>query len=268
MRACNRNLLILMTATILLASCEAPQTRSTQMRRWLSESGKGCEATAAVLKKLRRGVAAFEKIYAEEEEKTQAKGRPFQRYNPQFVTRLEGALAAIDTTQGPLANQLSTDVWPSHYRFVKRAPQMLPRLHRLLVLLAQLQSTVLIARALERRFGKVMRPLSATGKNPKPPKPPTFGVMIKDHRRVVFLAKVPQPKKRKDGPKTCGDAQNTRRVFSPTDPELMNRVECRGRDKIVFTAHLYHLVQIKLILAKIKKLDPRGLAIAFRRSAE
>ncbi len=33
MRACNRNLLILMTATTFLASCEAPQTRSTQMRR-------------------------------------------------------------------------------------------------------------------------------------------------------------------------------------------------------------------------------------------
>jgi hypothetical protein len=264
MRTCT----LLMIAAMTLASCKAPDTRSEQMRRWLSESGTGCVATASMLKKLRLGVATFERIYAEELEKTKANQRPFQRYNPKFLTRLEGGLAALDIAQGPLAQQLARDVWPSHYRFVKRAPERLPRLHRFLVLLAQLQSTIRVARALERRYGKTLTLMSTTGKKLQPPKAPFYGVLIKSPRSAVFQGNIPPQAKPRGKTAKCAPSVNTLRVLSTTDPELTNRVRCRGKDKIVFTAHLYHLVQIQLLLAKIKKLDPRGLAIAFRRSAE
>jgi hypothetical protein len=259
---------LLVFAVLLLGGCQPPDTRSEQMRQWLSESRMGCDATAAVLKALRRGVAAFETIYAAELDRTKRDRRPFQRYNPQFLARLEAALPPLDTTRGPLANRLARDVWPSQVRFVKGAPEVLPRLHRFLVLLAQLRATVAIARRLERRFSRSLQHGIHRHKKPGPASGTTYGVLIQSHRRARFRTHVPAPARRPDHTAACAPYKNTLRRLSPTDPELMNRVECRGRDKIVYTAHLYHLVQIQLILAKIKKLDPRGLAIAFRRSAE
>lgn len=266
-----RRVTLLLCAALGLWGCEAPKTRSKQMRQWLSKSRRGCEATASVLKKIRRGVAAFEAVYDAEFKKTQQDRRPLKRYNPQFLTRLAAALGPVDTTKPPLADGLANDVWPSHYRFVKRAPEVLPRLHRLLVLLAELRSSVTIARRLEKRY----RPTLALKILPRKRSTTKYVVLIKSDRLVQLLAAVPPPLKpaRDPGgnpggkPPLCKDYHCTTRALAPNDAELMNRVQCRGREQIVYTAYLYHLMQIKLILASIKKLDLRGLTIAFSRSA-
>lgn len=259
---------ILIPAAALLGTCQPTDTRTQQMRRWLSQSRQGCQATAAVLKGLRRGVATFEKIYAEEMVKTKRGKRPLQRYNPGFLSRLQRALPAVDSTRGALAKRLTQEVWTSHVRFVKHAPQVLPRLHRLLVLLAELRSTVTRARVLEKRYAKLL-----ASRGPQPPKSAGdfrmgFGARILDDRRAEFLSSFSAPARRGIMPRGCLLRKDAMRMFLFSSAELYNRVDCRGRAQIVYTAYLYHLMQIKLILAAIKQLDLRGLTIAFSRSAE
>lgn len=288
---------LLISVALLQPRCDPPDTRSEQMRQWLAKSRQGCQATASFLKTVRRGVAAFEAVYEAELERTKKDQRPLGRYNPRFLTRLDAALGKVDTTRGPLAKRLAQQVWASHYRFVKSAPEVLPRLHQLLVVLAQLRSTIAVARRLEKRYRKLLHAKATSPPKPGKGAPPPYGVLLEGRVGAVFTGPLTRPVKR--APAGCVDAtlahaagyrlaggqcrffgsegeskpdspdpKGTLRLFSPTDAELLNRVECRGTDQIVYTAHLYHLVQIKLLLAAIKKLDLRGLTVAFSRSGE
>ncbi len=288
---------LLLLATQWLLGCKAPDTRSDQMQRWLAKSRKGCKSTASVLKRLRLGVAAFEKVFEAELNKTKVGQRQLRHYNPHLLSRLEGVLHAVDTSGEPLASRLTQDIWSTHYRFVKNAPDVLPRLHRLLVLLAQLRATVAIARRMEKRYkGQLQKKLASPAK-PKTKASHRYGVIIKGNTGAYFAGKLGKPVRNEQdhcvettlpkamgfkasdnacywfgtepkGTPKCMRLKHTLRIFQPDDQELTNRMQCRGQDQIVYTAHLYHLMQIKLILAKIGKLDLRGLTIAFRRSAE
>lgn len=262
-----RQVTVLLFSLVLLTSCSLQDPRAKQKQRWLKESRTACAAAVDVLKQLRRGLAMFEDILEQEMAKTNEGQRPLKYYNPKLLSRLHEALGRLDTTQGKLATRLSGRVWTVHNKWVFAADDVLPRFHRLLVALAELRSTISVARRLEQRYANQLRKHRKAHQPAPPAALPKFGVHIPSHRKAVFLAQPPPPNPAPK-PNSCAPSKNTSRRFAPTDPELMNRVRCVGRDKMVYTAHLYHLMQIKLILARIKKLDLRKLTSAFQRSAK
>jgi len=271
-------------------------------RDWVAKSKKSCLKTSKVIKQLHKSTLKFEGVFEEEVEKTKKGRRLYSAYNPNLFRNLGEAIELIDVTNPKVKSFLNKNVWTTHYRFVKNAREILPRLHTFLGLLTQLKAVVALGMNVDHKHGKQLKKLIPSAKTPKEQKKPLFGVLIKGNFGVVFTGPLGAPVKNTAGkgepikceetkvdsaegyklsdgtcywftkpPQArgeCAKYNNHLRYFQNTDAELFNRMKCVGMEKVFFEAWLYNIIQVKLILAQIKKINPKDLYVKFRKSGQ
>jgi len=293
---------IIAAAACLLTFCGGFYVGDIRLKRdWVAKSKKSCIKTSQVIKQLHKSTVKFEGVFEEEVEKTKKGRSVLTAYNPNLFRRLSDAIDLLDVTSPKVKGFLNKNVWTTHYRFVKNAAEILPRLHTFLGLLTQLKAVVQLGQAVDGKYGAQLAKLLPGAKPPKQQKKPMFGVLIKGNFGVVFTGPLGNPVKNtgtaekptctdtkvdsaegyklSDGncywfttpPKTakdCAKYSGSLRYFQNSDAELFNRVKCIGMERVFFEAWLYNIVQIKLILAEIKKINPKDLYVKFRKSGQ
>ena len=293
---------VIAAAACFLTFCGGFYVGDIRLKRdWVVKSKKSCIKTSKVIKQLHKSTLKFERAFEEEVEKTKKGRRPLAAYNPALFQKLADAIELIDVSNPKVKSFLNKNVWTTHYRFVKNAAEILPRLHTFLGLLAQLKMVVQLGRQVDSKHGKQLMKLVPGAKAPKQQKKPMFGVLIKGNFGVVFSGVLGKPVKNtgtaeaimctetkvdnaegyklSDGncywftkpPQKrgeCANYNNTLRYFQNSDAELFNRVKCIGMERVFFEAWLYNIIQIKLILAEIKKVNPKDLYVKFRKSGQ
>lgn len=261
---------------------------------WMKKSKKAASTTAAVIKKLNRGIVRFHGVFDDEVEKTKKGRTPLSYYNPDLFTKLAEAAGAFDTENPKLKTLLNKQIWTTHYRFVRNAGDLLPRLHRFLSLCQQIQIAVAVARKTEAKYVALLKKKTPDAKKSKPGAKPGFGIMIENNRSAKFASlgkpcKGKKPVDKADGadgyqiteaggrcfsfpappkpPATCANQAGTLRVFGTDDKALYNRLKCVGQEDVVFEAWRYQVMQIQVLLKEVDKVDPKGIASAFLKSA-
>ncbi len=284
--------IIVAAAACAMTMCGGYYIGDNGLRRdWVKKSKKACETTGALIKRLHRGTQAFQLAFEQELDKTK-KGRvPLKYYNPNLFKRLTDEAEAFDTSNPKIKALMNKQIWTTHYRFVKNAGDLLPKLFNYLALLQQLKLAVTTGRAVENQYAKLLAKKTPEAKKPKPKKEPQFGVLIRGDRNALF-AKLGKPCKGnkpisnyneaegfvlpngKCYPFTkpaqgsaCATYDGTVRVFSNTDEELVNRMKCTGQEDVVFKAWTYTVFQVQVLLKQVKAANAKDLYNRFFKSA-
>lgn len=260
-------------------------------RDWMTKSKKASTTTGEVIKKLEQGTRQFEAVLDEEIEKTKHGAQVFSFYNPDLFTKLDGQAAAFDINNPQLRTLMATEIWTTHFRFVKNAAELLPRLHTFLALCAQIKIVVDTARGIENKYSEALAKKTRTAKA-EAAKKPQFGVMLRSEKDALFFAlgdpvdkdgkavekhdaaegyMLPNARpayfgKPQTKPNECPEVLGTIRIFGVDDAELKTRLKCQGQEDVVFEAWVAQIAQLKILFKQMEAVNPRDLYQQFQKS--
>lgn len=286
-----RTLGLVMAATLVLTACDG-QNDARLQRDWVMKSKKACATTAEVIKKLEQGTRQFEAVLDEEIEKTKHGAKPFTYYNPELFSKMTDLVTAFDVNNPKLRTLMATEIWTTHFRFVKNAAELLPRLHTFLALCAQIKTVVDMARGIEVKYSEVLKKKTRAHKEDAA-KHPQFGVMIRSDKDGLFFAlgapvdkdgkKIAKHDKAKGyilpnarpayfgkpqkKPNECPEVLGTIRIFGMDDAELKTRLTCQGQEDVVFEAWVVQIAQLKILYQQLEVVNPRDLYQQFQKSS-
>jgi hypothetical protein len=260
-------------------------------RDWVAKTKTSVVTTGEVIKKLDQGLKRFEGTLEAEVEKTKKGQNLLAFFNPELFSKISDEADAFDVNNPKLKALLNEEVWMTHYRFVKDPRELLPRLHTLLALCAQIKLAVDMGRAFESQYGEHLKKKTQKYQEEQA-KSPAFGIMIRGEKDALFFAlgePVDKDGKKVDKhadalgymlpngrpgffgkqpakPTECPEVNGSIRMFAVDDVELGNRLKCKGQEDIVFEAWKGHVMGVKLILKELEKVNPRDLYQRFQRA--
>ncbi len=262
-------------------------------REWKEKTAKDCHALAELVEELHQDLSRVHRGFESELKKT---GPKRALYNAGLFGRLGRLAKKLDLSTARRKERLRRAAWMIHYRFVKDAGKVLPRLHRFVALIHQLKASIDLGRSQEQRFGKELGARKPGWTPPTKRTRPMFGVIIKDRANAVFTGGLGDPVKRGPGsicrqatvshaqgyklgdgncyyftkpPSKKGDCpkvDGTLRLFDNTDPELFKALDCLSMADVLMDGFRFRVLDVELILAELKRLDVGGLVSLLRRT--
>jgi hypothetical protein len=262
-------------------------------REWKQKTRTDCQDLAELVDELRQDLDRVDHAFRTEIQKT---GPKRALYNPGLFGRLGRLVQKLDLTKPRRKERLRRTAWMTHYRFVKDAGKILPRLHRFVALIHQLKASIDLGRSGEQKFGRDLSNRKPGWTPPAKRTRPMFGVIIKDRENAVFTGGLGAPVKRgpdglcrqstvnraqgyklSDGncyyftqpPQKKGDCpkvDGTLRVFDNKDPKLFGALDCLSMADVLMEGFRFRVLDVELILAELGRLNVAGLVKQLRQA--
>lgn len=282
---------VITAALVLVASGGCSAKPQSLEREWKQKTARSCASLAELLDGLHRDLTRVQRAFQKEVKKT---GPKRALYNPGMFNRLGKMAEKLDLTKPRRRERLRRAAWMTHYRFVKGAGKLLPRLHQLLALLRQLKASLDLGRSQEQKFGTQLEARKPGWTPLAKRKRPQFGLILRgiDHATFTPVPDAPvrrgpqgrcvsssaaqaegyrlgdgrcyfftRPPKRKT---ECAKLEGTLRLLANTDPKLGKALRCLSMADVLLEGFRFRLLDLELILAELDQVDVAGLASHLR----